>query len=249
MPLLEKETFVCMDCETTGLDAKVDKVIEVAAVKFNLEGHLDQFETLLDPEIQIPEASIVFHKITQDMVEGKPRILDILPEILNFLGNHIIIGHGIAFDISLIVNAADQYEIPHKLKNVRFFDTLRLARLYGESPTNSLEQLRQHFNIPNEGAHRAMSDVIVNIEVFKYLAKRFKTTEQIFDVLSRPIQMKTMPLGPHKGRPMKEVPIEYLRWAVNKDFDQDLIYSIKTELKRRKGGNLFSQSANPFANL
>ncbi|MBA3238573.1 MAG: DUF3820 family protein [Parachlamydiaceae bacterium] len=249
MPLLDKETFICMDCETTGLDPKVDKVIEIAAVKFTLAGHLDQFETLLDPEIEIPETSIVFHKITQDMVVGKPRILEILPELLNFLGNHIIIGHGIEFDIALVVNAADQYDIPHRLRNVRFVDTLRLARLYGESPTNSLEQLRQHFNIPNEGAHRAMNDVVVNIAVFKYLARRFKTTEQLFDVLSRPIQMKAMPLGPHKGRPMKEIPIEYLRWAVTKDFDQDLIFSIKTELKRRKGGNLFTQSANPFANL
>ena len=49
-----------------------------------------------------------------------------------------------------------------------FIDTLRMARLYGESPINSLERLRQHFNIAAEGAHRAMSDVIVNIEVFKY---------------------------------------------------------------------------------
>lgn len=249
MPMLDKETFICMDCETTGLDPKVDKVIEIAAVKFNLSGNLDNYETLIDPGIEIPESSIVFHKITQDMVAGKPRILEILPELLNFLGNQIIIGHGIEFDIALIVNAADQYEIPHRLQHVRFLDTLRMARLYGESPTNSLEQLRQHFNIPNEGAHRAMNDVIVNIEVFKYLAKRFKTTEQLFEALSRPIQMKTMPLGPHKGRAMKEVPIEYLRWAVTKDFDQDLIYSIKLELKRRKGGNLFSQSANPFANL
>ena len=183
------------------------------------------------------------------MVAGKPRILEILPQLLEFLGNHIIIGHGIEFDIALIVNAADQYAIPHRLQHVRFIDTLRLARLYGESPTNSLEQLRQHFNVPNEGAHRAMNDVVVNIEVFKHLAKRFRTTEQIFDILSRPILMKAMPLGPHKGRPMKEVPVEYLRWAVTKDFDQDLIFSIKTELKRRKGGNLFSQSGNPFANL
>ena len=124
-----------------------------------------------------------------------------------------------------------------------------MARLYGDSPTNSLEQLRQHFNVPLEGAHRAMSDVIVNIEVFKYLAMRYRTTEQIFDTLSKPVLLKTMPLGPHKGRPMKEVPINYLHWAVHKNFDQDLIYSMRFELKRRKGGNTFSRATNPFSGL
>jgi DNA polymerase-3 subunit epsilon len=94
-----------------------------------------------------------------------------------------------------------------------------------------------------------MNDVIVNMEVFKFLAKRYKTTEQLFSVLSRPIQLKVMPLGPHKGRPMKEVPLEYLHWAASKDFDQDLLFSIRSEIKRRKKGNLFAQANNPFADL
>jgi DNA polymerase-3 subunit epsilon len=58
-----------------------------------------------------------------------------------------------------------------------------------------------------------------------------------------------MPLGKHKGRPMKEIPLQYLQWIVHKGFDQDLLYSIRTELSRRKKGNLFSQSSNPFSNL
>lgn len=249
MPALEKEIFICMDCETTGLDANLDRIIEVAIAQFSLSEVFSTFESLIDPECPIPEASIVFHQITQEMIMGKPRITAVLPEILQLIGKHIIIGHGIEFDIALIANAADRAGIPHTLRNNRTLDTLRMARLYGDSPTNSLEQLRKHFNIPHEGAHRAMNDVVVNIEVFKYLAMRYKSTEQIFQALSKPILMKIMPLGPHKGRQMKEVPIEYLRWAVTKDFDQDLIYSIRTELKRRKSGNLFSQATNPFAEL
>lgn len=249
MRSLDKEVFICLDCETTGLDTIADRIIEVAVVKFDFSTFLDQYETLIDPEYPISEASIAIHHITPDMVMGQPRIQAILPSLLEIIGNHIIVGHGIQFDIDLLANAADRAGIPHTLKRNRTLDTLRLARLYGESPTNSLEQLRQHFNIPHEGAHRAMNDVIVNIEVFKYLARRYKSTDQLFDALSKPIQMKTMPLGPHKGRLMKEIPIEYLRWAVHKNFDQDLIYSIRLELKRRKSGNQFSQSANPFANL
>lgn len=246
---LEKQKFVCIDCETTGLDACEDRIIEVAAVCFDGSTIYESMESLVNPGCIIPETSIAIHHITQEMVSDKPAIEQVLPGLLKLVGDHIIIGHGIGFDVDILAIAAERHSIPCRLRNNRLLDTLRMARLYGDCPVNSLEQLRKHFNIPQEGAHRAMSDVIVNVEVFKYLAKRYRTTEQLFEALSRPIMMSTMPLGKHKGRPLKEVPLQYLQWVANKDFDQDLLYSVRSELKRRKKGNLFNQTANPFLNL
>lgn len=246
---ISKETFICLDCETTGLDVKQDRVIEAAAIRFDFSTIHEEIDHLIDPECLIPEASTAIHHITDEMIKGKPKIKEILPQLLKLIGNHIIIGHGIGFDIEIIAQAAERAGVPCTIRNNRCIDTLRMARHYGESPINSLEQLRKHFNIPQEGAHRAMSDVIVNIAVFKYLAKSYKTTEQLFDMLSRPIQLRLMPLGKHKGRPFKEVPLQYLQWAVHQDFDQDLIFSLRSELKRRKKGDLFTQVSNPFSNL
>lgn len=246
---MDKDQFVCIDCETTGLDAKQDRIIEVAAIRFSMSEIFDQYESLIDPECLIPETSIAIHHITAEMVLGKPTMTKILPHLLQFIGKHIIVGHGVGFDIEVIALAAERSGIPCTLRNNPFIDTLRMARLYGDSPTNSLEQLRRHFNVENEGAHRAMSDVIVNVEIFKHLAKQYRTTKHIFDALSRPVLLKTMPLGPHKGRLLKEIPLEYLRWAANKNFDQDLLFSLRSELKRRKKGNLFNQAGNPFADL
>jgi DNA polymerase-3 subunit epsilon len=249
MPEIEKQKFVCIDCETTGLDAQQDRVIEVAVMCFDAQHVYAQMETLINPECEIPETSIAIHHITPEMVKDKPTITQVLPNILQLIGNHIIVGHGVGFDIDILAVAAERHGIPCTIRHNLYLDTLRMARLYGESPINSLEHLRKHFNIPLEGAHRAMGDVIVNREVFKRLAKPFKTTEQLFDALSRPILMETMPLGKHKGRSLKEIPLQYLQWVANKDFDQDLLYSVRTELKRRKKGNLFSQASNPFLNL
>jgi DNA polymerase-3 subunit epsilon len=249
MARMEEEIFVCLDCETTGLDPKCDQIIEVALSRFSLTEVFAEYESLVDPNCIIPDSSIEIHHITQEMVMGKPKIKEIIPDLLNFIGNDIIVGHGIGFDIEIIACAADQAGISHRLRSNRTLDTLRMARLYGESPNNSLEQLRQHFNIQFEGAHRAMSDVIVNCEVFKYLVSRYKTIDHLFNVLSRPIQLKMMPLGKHKGRPLKEIPLQYLHWAANKDFDQDLLFSIRSEINRRKKGNLFSQNTNPFQHL
>jgi DNA polymerase-3 subunit epsilon len=89
----------------------------------------------------------------------------------------------------------------------------------------------------------------VNIEVFKYLAQPYKTLESLYQVLSKPIEMKTMPLGKHKGRVFKEIPLNYLKWAIHQDFDQDLIHSIKNELKKRNQGNGFNHVGSAFSGL
>jgi DNA polymerase III subunit epsilon len=249
MGLINKDVFVCLDCETTGLETDRDRIIEIALVRFTFDEILETFETLIDPQMPIPAESTTIHHITDSMVKGKPKIQELLPKIFTFIGKSIIVGHGITNDISFICSAAKQHSVPCKLASHPYLDTLRMARLYGESPINSLEKLRQHFNIAEEGAHRAMNDVVVNIEVFKYLCKQFKTTEQIVNRLKSPIQLKTMPLGKHKGRTFAEIPVEYLRWAVNQNFDQDLMFSLKTELKKRNKGANFNQASNPFSNL
>ncbi len=249
MTQLRKDTFICLDCESTGLNVESDEIIELAAVKFNFDNNLEDIQTLIDPGVTIPEESIRIHNITQDMVAGKPKIQSYLPQFLKFIEGHTIVGHGIKFDIDIILNTAKRHCIPCKLSNQPFIDTLRLARLYGQTSVNSLEKLRQHFNIFTDGAHRAMNDVVVNIEVFKRLTSSFKTTQSLFERLKRPIPMKTMPLGKYKGRVFGEVPTVYLSWAVTQNFDKDLLFSIKVELKKRKKGNLFSQASNPFSTL
>lgn len=249
MSKLENQKFICLDCETTGLDPKEDRIIEVACVSFSLEKNFERFETLVNPHCEIPETSIAIHHITPKMVAGQPAIEEVLPEVLDFVGSHIIVGHGIGFDIEVISSSCDRAGIKRNLRENKFIDTLRMARLYGDSPINSLEHLRKHFNIAAEIAHRAMSDVTVNIEVFKQLMKTYSSLAQLEKVLAKPILLKEMPLGKHKGRSFKDIPEQYLRWAAYQDFDQDLLYSIRSELKRRKQGNLFSQAANPFQNL
>jgi DNA polymerase-3 subunit epsilon len=246
---MNEEVFVCLDCESTGLDPKTDRIIEIAVTRFTFDRIIHSYETLVNPECEIPKLSQDIHNISQAMIENKPKIGEVLPQILKMIEGHIIVGHGIGFDISLIASEAKRCTIPCHIEQQPSIDTLRMARLYGESPVNSLESLRQHFNIAAEGAHRAMNDVVVNIEVFKYLSKPYNTTDQLFKALSKPIKLRTMPLGKHKGRKFDEIPIEYLQWAEKKNFDQDLLFSIRSEIRNRKKGGGFEQAANPFASL
>lgn len=249
MGLLQQETFICIDCESTGLEVEKDRIIEIAIAKFNFEGIIESFETLIDPEMTIPEESIKIHHISDELVKGKPKIKEELPKLLKMANSYPIVGHGISFDINLITNEAKRNQVPCCIAENTTIDTLRLARLYGESPINSLENLRKHFNIEEETAHRAMSDVLVNIAVFKQLSKSFSTLEKLLERLKKPILLRTMPLGKHKGRKFSEIPLEYLLWAAKKDFDMDLAFSIQTELKNRRHKESFQKASNPFSSL
>lgn len=249
MGRIEEDEFVCLDCEMTGLDFEKDRIIEVAFARYRGKEIIETWESLIDPEMEIPESSIAIHQITQDMVTNKPKIAEVLPSLFKRIGKHIIVGHGIVNDIALLVRDAGRASIPCLIQNNQVIDTLRMARLYGESPVNSLEQLRQHFHIADQGKHRAMSDVTVNIEVFFYLSQNYSSTAHLLKILSKPIVLKTMPLGKHKGRALKDIPLEYLKWMAHKKFDQDLLFSIRSEIAKRKKGNLFTQAASPFANL
>lgn len=247
--MLNKTTFVCIDCETTGLDPSKDKIIEIAAVKFMLSEKLDTFESLVDPQCEISQESLNIHGINQTMLEGKPLIKTILPLLLQFVGKLPIIGHSIGFDMEMLKQAAMVEGTSFPLERNYTIDTLRLARLYGDSPNNSLQQLAKHFNITNDLAHRALADVEMNCAVFKCLTTKFKTLKQLKEILSKPIKIKYMPLGKYKGRLFSDIPVNYLRWAASMDFDKDFLFSIRSELKKRKLSTPFSQAANPFLNL
>lgn len=249
MTLINNDIFICIDIEATGLDPKEDRIIEIAGTKFTFNNYLETFDTLIDPEIEISKQSQTIHNISNEMVKGKPKIKEVLPSVLKFIDNHFLIGHGIKFDIDIICNEAKRNQIPCNLHEIKYIDTLRLARLYGESPYNSLKELSKHFNFEFEGAHRALNDVRANIEIFKKLSTTFTTTAQIFTRLEKPVLLKKMPLGKHKGRLFSEIPLEYLKWAAGKDFDQDLLYSIRVEINNRKKKTSFEQASNPFSNL
>jgi len=249
MVLLKETTFVCLDCEFTGLDFDKDRIVELAATRFTLSSTLDSIDLLVNPGCPITPEAYAIHHISSEMVASKPFIESVLPAFLSFVGNEIIIGHTIGNDLDMLEKAAQRAAIPYSLKSKRSIDTLRLARLYGDSPNNSLESLATHFNVSNPGSHRALNDVMMNIEVFKHLIRKYKTLDQIFEVLSSPIKMKYMPLGKHKGRLFNEIPLQYLQWAAHMDFDQDLLFTIRLELSKRKKGENFGQATNPFANL
>ena len=106
MGLIHQDLFVCLDCESTGLDPQQDRLIEVAARRFTFDQVLQEFETLVNPECEIPQVSQEIHKISSEMLQGKPKAGEILPALFQLIDGYILVGHGVGFDITLLKEEA-----------------------------------------------------------------------------------------------------------------------------------------------
>jgi DNA polymerase III subunit epsilon len=171
MPLSET-TFVVLDLETTGGSHNSDAITEIGALKLCGGALLANMETLVNPGVPIPPMITVLTGITQAMVLPAPRISEILPPLLEFLGDAVIVGHNIRFDCAFLDAALVAHGYP-KLTNRRV-DTLALARrlVRDEIPNLRLSTLARHFRTSVEPNHRAYSDAAATAEVLHSLLER-----------------------------------------------------------------------------
>lgn len=97
-----KQVCIAFDTETTGLDPKRDRIVEIGAVKFDERGIIARFSTLIYPGIPMPEEAGRVNGITDTMLEGKPTAMEVLPDFLRFIEGGILVAHNAPFDISFI---------------------------------------------------------------------------------------------------------------------------------------------------
>ena len=159
--------YIIVDIETTGLSKDRHHITEIAAVQFDGKKIIKTFQTLINPQTPIPSFITHFTGITNKMVQDAPTIDQILPEFLDFLGDHIFVAHNATFDYGFL----NHNRLRHFQKTIEnpTLCTRRLAnRLVPELPSKRLECLCQHFDVTNKRAHRAMGDVMATVEIFSH---------------------------------------------------------------------------------
>jgi len=163
--------YVLFDLETTGLAFESDEVIEISAVKVRDGKIVDEFSTLVNPEMHIPDAASEVNGIYDDMVKNAPPFRIALNESLEFAGNDVLVGHNINnFDMKFIIRDAQKF-YRMEIEN-DYADTLHISRAYlPELPHHTLAALSEHYGISTAGAHRALNDCKMNQQVFECLAR------------------------------------------------------------------------------
>jgi len=176
---LSEVTFVVVDLETTGGSPSECAITEIGAVKYRAGECLGEFQTLVNPGMPIPPMITFLTGITEAMVTPAPRIEEVLPAFLEFLGRAdaatVLGGHNVRFDVSFLDTAlvANGYaRLPH-----RRVDTIGLARrlVRDEVPNLRLATLARHFRTQSDPIHRALADARATLEVLHALLERAGT--------------------------------------------------------------------------
>ncbi|RWR14153.1 PolC-type DNA polymerase III [Siminovitchia fortis] len=163
--LLEDDTYIVFDVETTGLSAIYDKIIELAAVKIRGGEEVGRFERFANPHHPLSATTIELTGITDDMVENAPEIEEVLHDFHKWAEDGILVAHNASFDIGFL-NAGNQRAGLPKVENP-VIDTLELARfLYPEFKNHRLNTLAKRFDIELVQHHRAIYDAEATGKIF-----------------------------------------------------------------------------------
>ncbi len=170
-PLCEV-TFVVLDVETTGGSPATCSLTEVAAARYRGGELLGTYQTFVRPDERIPPFITALTGISDAMVADAPRIGEMLPSFLEFLGGAVVVGHNVRFDLSFL-NHALQATGRDRLPNATV-DTLALARRLVRDmvPNCKLGTLAASLRLPHQPSHRALTDVLATGDLLHALLER-----------------------------------------------------------------------------
>ncbi|MBD3379188.1 MAG: WYL domain-containing protein [Candidatus Omnitrophica bacterium] len=164
---IDNVTFTVLDVETTGLYPHWgDRICEIGALKVSPKGERKTFEMLVDPEKPVSPGAYAVNRISSDMLNGKPRIAEIIDEFMDFIRDTVIVAYNARFDMGFIDSALGENR--NQLTGYYIVDALQLARnLFPSIGKYNLSSVARYLDIRIRDEHRAMADVETTWEVFR----------------------------------------------------------------------------------
>lgn len=219
-------SYVCIDLETTGLNPKTDKIIEIGAVKVVNGQVTDTFSTYVNPGRKLEERIVELTGILQAQVDEAPEMTQVMPELITFLENYPLLGHRILFDYSFLKKAAVNQKFSFEKQGI---DTLRIARCFlPQLEKRSLEFLCKYYEIPHH-AHRALADAEATVALYHRLAQDF------YEKDSKPFEPTTLNYSAKKETPITKPQKERLYRLIaqhNLTVDYDVEKLTRSEASR-----------------
>lgn len=175
-------TYTVVDLETTGLDPRWNDIIEFGAMRVENDVVLDRYSALVNPGYEIDDFITELTGITNEMLASAPAVADVLPGFLNFVGDTVVVGHNVNFDINFIYDTC--IRVFSKSFPNDFVDTMRLSRrLFPQERHHRLCDLIERFGTGDVVEHRALADVEQTnrcyLNIKRYMEENFITAESL----------------------------------------------------------------------
>lgn len=163
------DNYVVVDIETTGFSPNVNEIIEIGAIKVENNEISETYHSLIKINELLPENIINLTGITDEMLRNEGiSIESAITEFNKFIGQNIIVGHNVNFDINFLYDNYVKYTGNYISND--YLDTFKIAKMLVKDTYNhKLGTLAKKFDITYDTKHRALEDVYVTNEIYKKL--------------------------------------------------------------------------------
>lgn len=239
--------LVVFDIESTGLAPRQDRIIELAAVRVNVDGSEETKTWLLNPTVPIPPETTAIHGITNEIVKACPTFAERADEIFAFFDGCDLSGFNIdRFDVPCLEEEFARVGRNFASSTRRHIDVQRIY--HRMEPRDLTAAVRYYLNRDHAGAHGAEADAQATLEVLKAQMTRYpdlpRTTAEMDEYLvpHDPLNADRQGLlrwragelcvnfGKKKGMSLKKLLLDepnYLKWIIKGDFDTDVRMIVK----------------------
>jgi DNA polymerase-3 subunit epsilon len=235
-----KGSIVFFDLETTGVDVENDRIVQIAAVKFDPFGERTELVSYVNPGRKIPAEATEVHHITDEMVADARYFSEIAGKVAGFFAGCAIGGYNILrFDIPFLLNELARYG--HSLDlNVPMVDALQI--FFQREPRDLEGALKFYCGKQIEGAHDALVDVDATIAVLEGQMEMYedlpRTAAGIWEETRDPDAVDlggklrwengeiVLTFGKNKGVALRQVGRSYLSWMLKNNVigpDADMV--------------------------
>ena len=169
---LREAEFVVFDLETTGAKVPPCRITEIGAYRVSGGQVTEKFQTLVNPEMPIPTFITQLTGIDDEMVRDAPRFADVAHDLLEFIGDSILVAHNSGFDMRFL-----NYEIGRVFPDYRVANpclcTVKLSRkLLPDIVNHKLKTVAEHSSIDLTNHHRAAADAHATAHIFVNLLSK-----------------------------------------------------------------------------
>ena len=169
---------VALDLETTGLDVKNDRIVQVGAVA--MHGPATQgaprIDTHVDPGVPIPALATRIHGLTDSTVAGAPRLAELFDPLFELLEGRVVVGQNIRFDLAVLRHEAARAGVPWH--DPRVLDVAHLAGALDRGLVDlGLDSLANRFGVTIEARHDALGDALAAAGIFAALVPRLREAD------------------------------------------------------------------------
>ena len=164
------KNFAILDVETTGGKFNQEKITDISILIYDGNKIINRFETLINPDKEIQPFVQRLTGINNELVRNSPRFKDVSKKIFEITKNKIIVAHNVDFDYRIIKNEFQNINIKYLRDSLCTVDLSKL--IFPNLKSYKLTNLLSNFGIVNQNPHRANSDALGALELFKILVDK-----------------------------------------------------------------------------